>query len=98
MNITGSSNIFHAVTGKEDFNLTCIVTVVVYLTVEPTVQWSGGSVWQWEWCDGVKHYSQWTLTFSPLRTLHTKAYTCQATINIAKAANAAAYVTVTNSC
>ena len=40
MNITGSSNIFHAVTGKEDFNLTCIVTVVVYLTVEP-IEYSG---------------------------------------------------------
>ena len=44
MNITGPPGVFCEGTGGEDFNLTCIVTVVEHLTVEPTVQWSGGSV------------------------------------------------------
>ena len=67
--------------------LTCIVTVTDYLTVEPTVQWSGGSVGSENGVmvgdtthSGVM--SMRTLTFSPLRTSHTALYICQADINI----------------
>ena len=58
MNIGGLPSISLEGTGAEDFNLTCTVTVVEYLTVESTVQWSD--------CEGSvdnkngKHYSQWS--------------------------------------
>ena len=84
MNIGGLPVIYR--TGGEDFNLTCIVTVVEYLTVEPTVQWSGGSVGSGNGVmvgdtthSGVM--SMKTLTFSPLCTSHQGAYICQSTIN-----------------
>ena len=67
--------------------LTCNVTVVQYLTVEPTVQWSGGSVGSGNGVmvgdtthSGVMNMK--TLTFSPLRTLHTALYYCEGIINI----------------
>ena len=103
MNIAGSPGIYREGTAGEDFNLICIVTVVQYLTVEPTVQWSGGSVGSGNGVmvgdtthSGVM--SMRTLTFSPLCTSHQRLYNCQATINITlineKAAKAIAYVRV----
>ena len=66
--------------------MTCIVTVVEYPIVEPTVQWSGGSVGSGNGVmvgdtthSGVM--SMRTLTFSPLCTSHQGDYICQATIN-----------------
>ena len=68
----------------DELSLTCTVTVVEYLTVVPTVQWSGGSVGLedgvTESHDGVN--SMRTLTFSPLHTSHGAEYTCQAEISI----------------
>ena len=71
----------------DDLSLTCTVTVVEYLTVVPTVQWSGGSVGLEDGVtesetsdDGVN--SMRTLTFSPLHTSHGAEYTCQAEISI----------------
>ena len=71
----------------DNLSLTCTVTVEEYLTVVPTVQWSGGSVGleggvtESETShDGVN--STRTLTFSPLRTSHGAVYTCQTEINI----------------
>ena len=71
----------------DDLSLTCTVTVVEYLTVVPTVQWSGGSVGLEDGVtesdtshDGVN--STRTLTFSPLRTSHGAEYTCQTEISI----------------
>ena len=104
MNIEGPPGIFHHGRGGEDFNLTCIVTVVEYLTVEPTVQWSGGSAGSGNGVmvgdtthSGVM--SMKTLTFSPICTSHQGGYTCQATINITIneiTATAFAYVRVNN--
>ena len=104
MNIAGSPGIFREGTAGEDFHLTCIVTVVEYLIVEPTIQWSGGSVGSGNGVmvgdtthSGVM--SMRTLTFSPLCKLHTRSYTCQATINttfIKKTAKALAYIRVNN--
>ena len=86
MNIGGPPGIFREGTGGEDFNLTCIVTVVGYLIIEPTVLWNGGSVGSGNGVmvgdtthSGVM--SMRTLTFSPLCPSHTRVYTCQATIN-----------------
>ena len=86
VNIGGSPVIDR--TGGEDFNLTCIVTVVEYLIVEPTVQWSGGSVGSGNGVmvgDTVTTHSgvmsMRTLTFSPLCTSHEGDYFCRATIN-----------------
>ena len=83
MTIPGPS----VVIAGEHLQLTCTVTVVEYLTVEPTVQWSGGSVGSGNGVmvgdtthSGVM--SMKTLTFSPLRTSHRALYTCQADINI----------------
>ena len=66
---------------------TCNVKVVEYLTVEPTVQWSGGSVGSGNGVmvgdtthSGVM--SMRTLTFSPFCTSHRGTYSCQAIINI----------------
>ena len=67
--------------------LMCNVTVVHHLTVEPTVQWSGGSV---DSGNGVMvgdttHsgvMSMRTLTFSPLRTSHEALYFCEGIINV----------------
>ena len=66
--------------------MTCIATVVEYLIVEPTVQWSGGSVGSGNGVmvgdtthSGVM--SMRTLTFSPLCTSHEGDYICRATIN-----------------
>ena len=77
----------HNDTAGNDLILTCTVKVVEYLTVEPTVQWSGGSVGSGNGVmvadtthSGVM--SMKTLTFSPLRTSHGSRYTCQADINI----------------
>ena len=74
-------------TAGNDLILTCNVTVVEYLTVEPTVQWSGDSVGSGNGVmvgdtthSGVM--SMRTLTFSPLRSSHGSLYTCQADINI----------------
>ena len=83
MTISGPS-IFIA--GK-DVVLTCNVKVVEYLTVEPTVQWSGGSVGSGNGVMvGVTTHSgvmsMRTLTFSPLRTSHIVLYICKADINI----------------
>ena len=71
----------------DNLSLTCTVTVEEYLTVVPTVQWSGGSVGLEDGVtesdtshDGVN--SMRTLTFSPLHTSHGAEYTCQAEINI----------------
>ena len=82
--ISASSSIF---TAGSNFVLTCTVTVVDYLTVEPTVQWSGGSVGSGNGVmvgdtthSGVM--SMKTLTFSPLCPSHEGEYICQATINI----------------
>ena len=82
--------------------MTCIVTVVEYLTVEPTVQWSGGSVGSGNGVmvgdtthSGVM--SMKTLTFSPLCTSHEGDYICQATVNttlINEKSNALAVVRV----
>ena len=69
--------------------LTCNVTVVQYLTVEPTVQWStsGGSFGSGNGVmvgdtthSGVM--SMKTLTFSPLRSSHIDLYYCEGIINI----------------
>ena len=66
--------------------MTCIVTVVEYLIIEPTVQWSGGSVGSGNgvMVGNTTHsgvMSMKTLTFSPLCTSHQGTYICQATIN-----------------
>ena len=74
-------------TAGEEVQLTCNVSVVEYLTVQPTVEWSGGSV---DRGNGVTEsdtthsgvMSMKTLTFSPLLTSHGAKYTCQADINI----------------
>ena len=74
-------------TAGEEVQLTCSVSVVEYLTVQPTVEWSGGSV---DRGNGVTEsdtthsgvMSMKTLTFSPLLTSHGAKYTCQADINI----------------
>ena len=67
--------------------LICNVKVVEYLTVEPTVQWSGGSVGSGNGVmvgdttqSGVM--SMKTLTFNPICTSHRATYSCKATINI----------------
>ena len=82
--ISASSSIF---TAGSNFVLTCTVTVVEYLTVKPTVQWSGGSVGSGNGVmvgdtthSGVM--SMKTLTFSPLRTSHADLYYCEAIIKI----------------
>ena len=77
----------HNNTVGNDLMLTCIVKVVEYLTVEPTVQWSGGSVGSGNgvMVGNTTHsgvMSMRTLTFSPLRTSHTSQYTCKADIYI----------------
>ena len=84
MTILSSTSIVKA---GENFVLTCHVNVTDYLTVEPTVQWSGGSVGSGNGVmvgdtthSGVM--SMKTLTFSLLRTSHTALYICQADINI----------------
>ena len=73
-------------TAGDELLLTCTVTVVDGLTVQPTGLWSGGSVGG----DGVTesvavisgNSNVRTLTFSPLLTSHGAQYTCQATINL----------------
>ena len=74
-------------TAGNDLILTCTVKVKGFLTVEPTVQWSGGSVGSGNGVivgdtthSGVM--SMRTLTFSPLCTSHQGVYICQTTINI----------------
>ena len=66
--------------------LTCTVTVVENLIVEPTLQWIGGSVGSAGVTESATTVSGATstrnLTFSPLLTSHGAQYTCQATINI----------------
>ena len=71
----------------DDLSLTCTVIVVEYLTVVPTVQWSGGSVGLEDGVtesetshDGVN--STRTLAFSPLHTSHGAEYSCQTMISI----------------
>ena len=82
--ISASSSI---VTAGSDLVLMCNVTVVQYLTVEPTVQWSGDSVGSGNGVmvgdtthSGVM--SMRTLTFSPLHTLHGARYYCEGIINV----------------
>ena len=73
-------------TAGQEFSLTCSVTAVKYLIVQPTVQWSGRSVGS----SGVTGsdttlsgiISAKTLTFNPLRTSHGGEYTCQAVVSI----------------
>ena len=84
MTISGVSDMLIA---GDNLSLTCTVTVVEYLTVVPTVQWSGGSVRLEDGVtesdtshDGVN--SMRTLTFSPLHTSHGAEYSCQAEISI----------------
>ena len=66
--------------------LTCTVTVEEHLVVQPTVEWSGGSVGSESVSvgdimrDGATSTRQ--ITFSPLRTSHGGQYMCQADINI----------------
>ena len=74
-------------TAGEDLVLTCTATVVEHLTVNSTVQWSGGSVGSGASVtegettrNGVT--SMRTLTFSSLSTSHGAEYTCQAEISV----------------
>ena len=103
MNIGGHRSTAYKGTAGDDLILTCTVTVVEYLTVEPTVEWSGGSVGSGNGVmvgdtthSGVM--STRTLTFSPLCPSHQGEYFCQATINITLnneiTAKALAYVQV----
>ena len=83
MTITG----IYSGTAGNDLILTCTVKVKRFLTVEPTVQWNGGSVGSGNgvMVGDTNHsgvMSMRTLTFSPLRTSHGSLYTCQADINI----------------
>ena len=72
----------------QQFSLTCIVTTMKYLIVQPTVQWSGSSTSVGS--SGVTEsdntlsgiVSAKTLTFNPLRTSHGGEYTCQAVVSI----------------
>ena len=74
-------------TAGGEVQLTCSVSVVEYLTVQPTVEWSGSSV---DRGNGVTEsntthsgvVSMKTLAFSPLVTSHGAKYTCLADINI----------------
>ena len=73
-------------TAGGDVHLTCSVRVVEYLTAQPTLQWSGGSVDSENMTESDTIHSgvmsMKTLTFSPLLTSHGAKYTCQADINI----------------
>ena len=76
----------------DNLSLTCTVIVVEYLTVVPTVQWSGGSVGLEDGVtesdtshDGVNNTR--TLTFSPLHTSHGAEYSCVADISIPSDSN-----------
>ena len=66
--------------------LTCTVTVEEHLVVQPTVEWSGGSVGSGSVSvdditrDGATSTRQ--ITFSPLHTSHGGQYVCQADIDI----------------
>ena len=66
--------------------LTCTVTVEEHLVVQPTVEWSGGSVGSGSVSvdditrDGATSTRQ--ITFSSLRTSHGGQYVCQADIDI----------------
>ena len=67
--------------------LTCTVTVVDHLVVDPSVWWTGGSVGGSSGVTQSNTYvsgisSTRTLTFSPLRTSHGNEYTCTADINV----------------
>ena len=80
------TNITIGITG-ESLTWICNVTVVEYLTVEPTVQWSGGSVGSGNsvMVGDTTHsgvMSMRALTFSPLRTSHGARYYCEAIINV----------------
>ena len=69
-------------TAGGDLVLTCTVTVEEHLVVQPTVEWSGGSVGSEsvsEDEDGATSTHQ--ITFSPLRTAHGGQYVCQADID-----------------
>ena len=88
--------------------LTCNVKVVDYLTVEPTVQWSGGSVGSGNgvMVGNTTHsgvMSMKTLTFSPICTSHQTPYYCQAIINIPsiglmKTASRGKFIFIQNPC
>ena len=73
-------------TAGTEFQLICSVTVTEGLTVQPTVQWSGGSVGSEGVTESATNHSgtisMRTLTFSPLLTSHGAQYTCQAEINV----------------
>ena len=80
------TNITNGIAG-DDLKWRCNVTVVEYLTVEPTVQWSGGSVGSGNgvMVGDTTHsgiMSIRSLTFSPLRTSQSSQYICQANIII----------------
>ena len=104
MTISGPS----IVTAGEDVVLTCNVKVIDFLTVEPTVQWRGGSVGSGNGVmvgdtthSGVM--SMKTLTFSPICTSHQGTYSCQAIINIPsidlmKTKSTGRFISVQNSC
>ena len=87
MNIGGSSASIRQGTFADDFSLTCNVTVVEYLTVEPTVEWKEGRVGIGNGgiVGGTTHSgvrSIKTLKFSPLCPSHHGVHICEATINI----------------
>ena len=69
-----------------DLVLTCTVTMEEHLVVQPTVEWSGGSVSSESVSvDGIMRngvFSTRQITFSPLHTSHGGAYVCQADIDI----------------
>ena len=73
-------------TAGGDLVLTCTVTVEEHLVVQPTVEWSGGSVGSGSVSvddttrDGATSTRQ--IAFSPLRTSHRGQYVCQADIDI----------------
>ena len=87
MTIGGRSAIISKGTSEKDFSLTCIVTVVEYLTVKPTVEWREGrlGIGNGVIVGDTTHsgvMSMKTLTFSPLCPSHHGVHICRATINI----------------
>ena len=72
-------------TAGQQYTLTCTVTVVENLVVEPGVEWSGGRT-----PSGVGSVRRdgatftLTLTFNPLRTSDGGQYTCTASVNVSE--------------
>ncbi len=74
--MTSSSRL--PVTAGSSLNLTCLVSVVDLLSVEPLIQWTTLSDQSLSGGTGTTN----TLTFDPLFTTNATQYTCTATINI----------------